>query len=222
MSKIEIYQQRIQKKINPGDIKFNVNTIDFTIFDKRIFFHNLWCYNKKYDYVLLKNNTLKIGIQHQHISKNLLEQVIAAGSILVDIDGIILHIDNQSGTFQFSEQQQQSYLDRLHSIVQLDYCDVYSVDYKQYNPIEPTLRLCYNKFRKNINRDCFLDLHKKFLKDIDREKWMLVLEWNNFDWEKYYNMNEDLHTYFNKNKKQVMEHFGMFGQYERGRAIGYY
>lgn len=222
MALVEIYQQRIQRKINSGDIKFNVNTIDFTIFDKRIFFHNLWCYNKKYDYILLQNNTLRIGIQHQHISENLLDQVIAAGSILVDTDGTILYLDNQSGTFQFSKQEQESYLDRLNFIVKLDYCDVYSVNYKEYNPTEPILELCYNKFRKNTYRNCFLDLHQKFLKDIDREKWMLVLEWNNFDWEKYYDMNEDLHTYFNKNKKQVMEHFGMFGQYERGRAVGYY
>lgn len=225
MSKVEIYQQRIQRKINPGDTRFNVNDLDFTIHDRRIFFWNSYCYNKKYDFILLENNKLKIGLQHQYIAKNIMDSVIGAGSMTIDLTGYVLELDNQSGTFQFNHNQQQEYLGKIHTIVNLQFCKVYNVDYsKGYDPTETKLELVSNKFYSPIRLEQEeAEKYKLFEKEITADKFAEILKANKFDCNLYYKLNLDLAATYTINQKDfLMAHFYAKGQYERGRGVGYY
>jgi len=222
MSKIELYQQRIQRKINPGDKRFNVNTIDFTIKDGRLYFHNSYCYNKKYDFILLDNHTLKIGLQHQHLSKGIMDCVIGAGTIVIDKNGLITYLDNQSGTFQFTCHEQQDYLVVLNAILNIQNLLVYDVDYTiPYDPVKPTINQAENRY---YNPKQYSDnIADEYLQDMSLEKWRWVQHQNQFDPILYFYLNEDIKGNWDMFKKErLYYHFGNWGQYERGRCMGYY
>lgn len=225
MSKVEIYQHRIQRKINPGDTRFNVNDLDFTIYDRRIFFWNSYCYNKKYDFILLENDKFKIGLQHQYIANNIMDSVIGAGSITIDPTGYVLEIDNQSGTFQFNHNQQQEYLGKIHTIVNLQFCKVYNIDYsKEYDPTKPALEPVKNRFYNPIQLEKEEgEKYRLFEKEITTDKFREILKANKFDYDLYYKLNLDLaQTYTINQQDLLIDHFYTHGQYERGRGVGYY
>jgi hypothetical protein len=222
MTKIELYQQRIQRKINPGDKRFTVNVLDFDIEDRRLFFHNTYCYRKKYDFILLKDNTLKIGLQHQHLSKNIMDQVIGAGSLKVNVDGLITHLDNQSGTFQFSKSQQDEYIHTINTIIKLDNAKIYDIDYSvRYDPVNPEYMEQPNPFYYPIQ---YLDnKYKQHIKPINKDKFDWILKINEFDAEIYHNNNSDLQIHIQKdNYVLLLFHFITRGQYEMGRCVGFY
>jgi|TARA_B100001094_G_scaffold117628_1_gene113464 hypothetical protein len=220
--KIEEYKKRIQRKIIPGDKRFNVNTFDFNIIDRRIFFYNAYCYYKKYDFILLDNKKIKIGLQHQHISKDIMDSVIGAGSLSIDGDGMITYLDNQSGTFQFNSEQHSNYLDILHSIVNLQNAQIFDINYTNYDdPVKPEKIFKKNNFHKPIiYKD---ELYKQYLRDISKEKLKWLLDINKFDHNLYHQLNADLLKVFHSDQRQLLlDHFKAFGQYEMGRCVGYY
>tara|TARA_B100002019_G_scaffold207167_1_gene179903 strand:- start:1759 stop:2427 length:669 start_codon:yes stop_codon:yes gene_type:complete len=218
---VGVYNYRIQRKTNPGDKRFIVNTFDFTLKDRRVFFHSDYCYKKKYDYVLLDNGKIKIGLQHQHIAKNIMDSVIAAGSLIVNNTGFVEYLDNQSGTFQFSGEEQQNYIGKLHTVLNLQNAEIYNVDYTtpNYDPQNPVRQQVDNKFYSEIGGTTIDKL--EFIKDIEMSKWKWLLTENKFDHELYAILNEDLSKMFN-NKALLYQHFYLYGQYEMGRCIGFY
>jgi len=222
MPKVELYQQRIQRKINPGDKRFTVNTLNFDIEDRRLFFHNSYCYDKKYDFILLKDNTLKIGLQHQHLSKNIMDQVIGAGSLKINSEGLVVHLDNQSGTFQFNNSQQNQYIYAINTIIRLDNAKIYDIDYSvRYDTVNPEYIEQINPFYSSIQ---YLDdKYKQHIKPINKDKFDWILEINEFDAEIYYSNNLDLQRYMVKEDYvSLLFHFITKGQYEMGRCVGFY
>lgn len=223
MSHIELCQQRIQRKINPGDKRFTVNVLDFDIEDRRLFFHNTYCYHKKYDFILLKDNTLKIGLQHQYLSKNIMDQVIGAGSLKVNADGLITHLDNQSGTFQFSKKQQNEYLYIIHKIIRLDNAKIYDIDYSVvHDPVNPKYIEQINPFYYPIQ---YLDnKYKQHIKPINKDQFDWILDINEFNAEIYYDNNSDLQErgVVKDDYVVLLFHFITRGQYEMGRCVGFY
>lgn len=221
MTNIGCYQQRIQRKINPGDKRFNVNTLDFDIENRRLFFHNDYCYDKKYDFILLKDNILKIGLQHQHLTTDIIDKVIGAGSIIINRDGLVVYLDNQSGTFQMTNGQQQQYIEILHEIVLLNNALIYDINYhKVYDPINPNKIKTQNRFYNPI---IYNDQeYGKYIKILSSEKWRWVLSINQFDYNLYKKLNMDLDKPQFDNQKSLYYHFKYFGQYEMGRCMGYY
>lgn len=222
MSELEKRQLRIQKKINPGDTKFNVNTFEFTIDNKNLFFHNDYCYNKKYDFVLSEDMNLTIGIQHQHLAKDRLNEIIAAGSIIIDLSGSIIYLDNQSGTFQFNKKTQNEYLKLMESLVSLCNCKVYDIDYSsRHDPIYPDKTKIEHKYYKPKQSD--FQKYTEYIKPMDKHKWHWVLNENDFNHKLYHQLNEDLNQLYAEEQEEALyTHFYNHGQYEVGRAIGFY
>lgn len=218
---VGIYNYRIQRKTNPGDKRFIVNTFDFTLKDRRVFFHSNYCYKKKFDYVLLDNYKIKIGLQHQHIAKNIMDSVIAAGSIIINNNGFVEYIDNQSGTFQFTAEEQQDYLSKMHTVINLQNTEIYNIDYNNdnYDPNNPIKVQADNRFH-NVVGGTTID-KENFLKEMDSDKFSWVLKENKFDHELYSIMNNDLSKMF-KDRASLYQHFYSYGQYEMGRGIGFY
>jgi hypothetical protein len=222
MTNIELYQQRIQRKINPGDKRFNVNTLNFNIENRRLFFHESYCYDKKYDFILLKDNTLKIGLQHQHLSKNIMDQVIGAGSLKINREGLVIHLDNQSGTFQFSKSQQDEYIHTINTIIKLDNAKIYDIDYSvRYDPVNPKYMEQPNPFYYPIQ---YLDdKYKQHIKPINKDQFDWILDINEFNTEIYYDNNSDIQKRIVKDDYVLLLfHFITRGQYEMGRCVGFY
>lgn len=223
MPDINTVSQRIHKRIKKGDTRFNVNTIDFTIINRKIFFNNEYCYNKKYDFVLLKNNKIKIGLQHQHIAKNILDYVIGAGSVIIDNRGFLIYLDNQSGTFQFSRQQQNEYVNNLHEIITLTNCHIYHTDYTiatdadQMHKTEVT-----NRYYGADNILYDINEYKSYIQTMSVDKWNWVLSENIFDHTLYYRLNLDLQQHIGYDYLKLYRHFYTYGQYEMGRGVGFY
>ena len=219
---IEEYNNRIQRKIIPGDRRFNVNTFDFNIIDRRILFDNEYCYHKKYDFILLENKKIKIGLQHQHISKNIMGSVIGAGSLSVDTDGMITYLDNQSGTFQFNNNEHNDYLKILHSVVNLQNAQIFDIDYTTYrDPTKPKKVFKKNNFYKPIIYND--ELYKQYIRKISKEKIKWLLDVNKFDHKLYHQLNIDLNKLCTaEDVDKLYGHFYDYGQYEMGRCLGYY
>ncbi len=218
---MEIYRQRIQQKTNPGDVKYNYNTLDITICDNKIFFDNKYCYNKKYDFILFDDHTIAIGLQHQHLSANHLDTVIGAGTIAINTLGNIIYIDNQSGTFQFTKEQQDDYLKIINRISNLALCKIHHINY--IDPHKSTLTSIDNHFHPPKNPNYIsTSYYERFLKTMSDDKWKWLLSINDFDWQIYCALNQDIQHKFGFDKRKALHHFYMFGQYERGRAVGYY
>lgn len=213
---------KIERKINPGDRRFVVNSLDFDIEDRRLFFHESYCYDKKYDFILLKDNTLKIGLQHQHLSKNIIDQVMGAGSLKVNIDGLITHLDNQSGTFQFNKQQQDEYIHTINTIIKLHNAKIYDIDYSiTYDPINPDYMEQDNPFYYPIEYSD--NQYKRYLKQINKNKFECILDINKFDHELYHELNTDIEKHIDKNDYvSLLLHFIKSGQYEMGRCVGFH
>jgi len=202
--------------------RFSNNLLDISNVDKKIFFHqSSFCYNKKLDFILDNNNRISIGLKHEFISKEsstTKDNVVMAGSIVVDLNGDVIYLDNKSGTYQFDEHTLKNCIDLLNKIITISHCSIFSIaDNKTETHI-------YNKYftepnELNINNN----LHQRYLKeyDISRDRW--ILRANQFHAEKYICLNEDLFTnpYIKYKPDKAKIHFLKFGQYEEGRILDY-
>ena len=224
MSELEKRKLRIQQKINPGDTRFNANTLDFVIDNKSLFFYNTYCYNKKYDFALSQDMDLRIGIQHQHLTKDRLGEIIAAGSIIIDSFGDVIYLDNQSGTFQFRKEEQEEYLKLIESLVSLHNCRIYDIDYSlKHDPVNPFKTEVENIYYDPNKYDKDTEKHKKYIKPISKDKWEWVLLQNKFNHKLYHQLNEDLNKLYTvEHRDELYTHFYNHGQYEVGRGVGFY
>lgn len=198
------------------------NLLDISNVNKKIFFHqSSFCYNKKLDFILDNNKKIFIGLKHKFITEQsdiTTDNVVMAGSIVVDLNGDVIYLDNQSGTYQFDEYTLKNSLDLLNKIIVINRCSISSI------AKDKTETYIYNKYftesnKPNINNNAY----QRYLKTYGmfRDNW--ILKANEFQAEKYISLNKDLsanaHIKYKPEKAKI--HFLKFGQYEYGRILDY-
>ena len=148
--------------------------------------------------------------------------VIGAGSLSVDTDGMITYLDNQSGTFQFNNNEHNDYLKILHSVVNLQNAQIFDIDYTTYrDPTKPKKVFKKNNFYKPIIYND--ELYKQYIRKISKEKIKWLLDVNKFDHKLYHQLNIDLNKLCTaEDVDKLYGHFYDYGQYEMGRCLGYY
>ena len=202
--------------------RFSNNLLDISNVDKKIFFHqSSFCYNKKLDFILDNNKKIFIGLKHKFIteqSDTITENVVMAGSIVVDLNGDVIYLDNQSGTYQFDEHTLKNCLDLINKIIIISHCSIFSITDNK------TKTYISNKyFTEPSEPDTNNNLYKTYLKTYDMFKDDWILRANEFQAEKYISLNEDLFTnpYIKYKPEKAKIHFLKFGQYEYGRILDY-
>ena len=66
-------------------------------------------YNEKYDYIVMSDGTLIIGISHYNLS-NKSEVVKSAGELMINENGKIKYLNNNSGHYKPSTQHLQKFV----------------------------------------------------------------------------------------------------------------
>tara|TARA_B100001778_G_scaffold322767_1_gene315416 strand:- start:1972 stop:2604 length:633 start_codon:yes stop_codon:yes gene_type:complete len=202
--------------------RYSNNFLDISNINKKIFFHqSSFCYNKKLDFILDNNKKIFIGLKHKFIteqSDTITENVVMAGSIVVDLSGDAIYLDNQSGTYQFDEHALKNCLDLINKIIAINHCSICSITKNK------TETYIYNKYftesnKPNINNNVYQRYLKKY--GMSRDNW--ILKANEFQAEKYIRLNKDLFTnpHIKHKPDKAKIHFLKFGQYEQGRILDY-
>ncbi len=206
-----------------AEYRYSNNLLDISNINKKIFFHqSSFCYNKKLDFILHKNKKIFIGLKHEFISKEskiTKDDVVMAGSIVIDISGYVVYLDNQSGTYRFDEDKLKHSLNSLNELIDIKHCSIFFVE--------------NDKSKKVVNNKYFIDNSKPYVnnklyldyltnKDTSiRDNW--ILQENNFNADKYIDFNKDLlmNNHIRTNTDMATLHFLKFGQYEAGRILDY-
>lgn len=203
--------------------RYSNNLLDTINTNKKIFFNqSVFCYNKKLDFILHKNKKIFIGLKHQFISKEsniIKDDVVMAGSLIIDLSGYIIYLDNQSGTYKFDKHKLKNSLDSLNELVDMKHCCIFFVENYESKKTVNNKYFIENSKPYTNNR-----LHLDYLTDKNtsvRDHW--ILQANNFDAHKYIDLNEDLlmNKYIKNNTDMATLHFLKFGQYEYGRILDY-
>ena len=118
--------------MKPGvQYRYSNNLLDISNVNKKIFFHqSSFCYNKKLDFILDNNKKIFIGLKHQFITEQsniITDNVVIAGSIVIDLNGDVIYLDNKSGTYQFDAQKLKNCINLLNEIIVISHCSIYSI-----------------------------------------------------------------------------------------------
>lgn len=104
----------IQLKTNVPQVsrgKFKTDIVD----DKITVFSNDFKPNTKYDYVVDVNGDVLIGDGHYKLASKA-DVVKAAGEIMIDVNGKVIYLNNESGHYEPSKEDLQAIADKFKEL----------------------------------------------------------------------------------------------------------